>query len=191
MSAGLADKDSTAAHPGSGEKTSRDHNLRFPGNKLSQTLPNPFGATAGKISTSRPVIPHAGRAKKGAAASTRRQQDSSGPECPPGYNCVIRLHDTNEFPGLSSWYDFTEQSHCQSATAASSTCRSASTHCNQTLMICQWATALIYNKASSNSSPDPQPGNTQTIFSRHQHSASAWAAPDFTRHRRSSLAAAT
>ncbi len=100
MSAGLVDKANTAAHSVSGNKTSRDRNLRFPGNKLSRTLPNPFGATAGKKSTSRPVITHSGRAKKGAAASTQRQQDSSGPEFPPGYNRVIRLHDTTEFPGL-------------------------------------------------------------------------------------------
>lgn len=105
--AGLVDKADTAAHSASGNKISRDRNLGFPGNKLSRTLPNPFGATAGKKSTSkstsRPVTTHSGRAKKGAAASTQaaqRQQDSSGPEFPPGYSRVIRLHDTTEFPGL-------------------------------------------------------------------------------------------
>ena len=100
MSAGLVDKANTPAHSAFGNKTSRDRNMRFPGNKLSQKLPNPLGATAGKKSTSRQVITPSGRAKKGTAASTRCQQDSSGPEFPPGYNRVIRLHDTTEFPGL-------------------------------------------------------------------------------------------
>ena len=100
VSAGLVDKPNTAAHSACSSKTSRDCNMRFPGNKLSQTLPNPFRATAGKKGTSTPVIPHSGRAKKGAAASTQRQQDSSGPDFPPGYSRVIRLHDTTEFPGF-------------------------------------------------------------------------------------------
>ena len=63
-------------------------------------LPNPFGATTGQKSNSRPVVTHSGHAKKGAAASMQRQQDSSGPEFPPGYDRVIRLHNTTEFPGL-------------------------------------------------------------------------------------------
>ncbi len=100
MSAGLVNKANTAAHSASGNKTKRDRNMRSSGNKLSQMLPNPFGATAGKKSNSRPVVTHSGRAKTCAAASTQRQQDSSGPEFPPGYNRVIRLHDTTEFPGL-------------------------------------------------------------------------------------------
>ncbi|DBA95497.1 TPA: hypothetical protein ACH3X3_013355 [Trebouxia sp. C0006] len=100
MSAGLANKANTAAHSASGNKTKRDRNMRFPGNKLSQMLPNPFGATTGQKSNSRPVVTHSGHAKKGAAASMQRQQDSSGPEFPPGYDRVIRLHNTTEFPGL-------------------------------------------------------------------------------------------